>query len=100
MLLLLLLLGLIIYTNARLAKKKGKNPVLWGVISLVAFFVSYAMLGVLYISFVYKGPYNQEAMKAYLMNEPLTVLMLLMLGVGGMLVVRFILERSKSGEAS
>lgn len=95
MLLLLLLLVFLIYSNVRLARKKGKNPVIWGLISLAAFLVFYGMLGGIYISIVYKGPVAREAVQAYLMKEPLAMTMLIMLGIGGVLLVRYLLERNK-----
>lgn len=89
----LLLIALLVYTNATLARKKGLNPTLWGVISVFGFFAAYLLLGGIYISAVYKGPYTSDAVKAWAFNSPLEVLMMFMLGIGGMLVVRFILEK-------
>ena len=97
--LLLLLLALLIYTNVRLAKSKGKNPILWGIITFVAFFMSYCLLGTIYLAIVYKGPLERAALTSYLEHEPLAVIMLSMLGIGGVLLVRFILERKGSDVA-
>lgn len=102
---LLILVGaiLLIYLNARLAARKGRNPYVWGLISLLAFFVFYALLGGIYLLSVFKGTIDpnlpqaqmQESVKNFLLSEPLTFMMMLMLGIGGMLVVRYILERAK-----
>jgi hypothetical protein len=98
--LLLLLLALLIYTNVSLAKKKGKNPIVWGIVTFFAFFISYCVLGVIYLAIIYKGPWNQESLNSYLRNEPLAIAMLSMLGVGGVLLVRFLLERSKGSDVA
>ncbi len=91
----LLLLVLLVYMNARLARKKGLNPILWGFISVVAFFAFYCVVGSLYISAIYKGPVTREALTAWIMQSQLSQAMLAMIGVGGTLLVRFILERKK-----
>src|SRR6186997_2911998 len=96
--LLLLLLALLIYTNVRLAKSKGKNPVVWGIVTFVAFLTFYCMLGTVYLAIVYKGPFDRESLTSYLEHRPLAVIMLSMLGIGGVLLVRFILERGKGND--
>jgi hypothetical protein len=98
--LLLLLLALLIYTNVSLAKKKGKNPVVWGIVTFFAFFVSYCVMGAIYMAIIYKGPWNNDAITVYLRNEPLAVAMLSMLGVGGVLLVRYVLERGKGSDVA
>jgi quinol-cytochrome oxidoreductase complex cytochrome b subunit len=90
----LLLLILVIFTNARLASSKGLNPFLWTLISLVAFSLAYLFLGGIYLVMVYKGAYTKPAIEAWVQQNPLSVLFMLMLGVGGMLVVRYIIERN------
>ena len=94
----LFLLFLLVYMNARLARKKGLNPILWGFITLLAFFVFYCILGSIYIGIIYKGPITREALTAWIFESPLSIIMLMMLGIGGTLVVRFILERKKAVE--
>jgi len=91
--LLLFVVGFMIYLNARLAGKKGRNQFLWGFISLLAFFVFYAVLGLIYLSSIYSGALTKEALSAFLISQPLSLMMMVMLGIGGMLLVRFILER-------
>ncbi|MBS1644938.1 MAG: hypothetical protein JST36_07870 [Bacteroidetes bacterium] len=93
--LLLIILGWLIYYNIRLAKKKGKNPISWGIFTFLGFFLSYAILGSIYVAIIYKGPITREGLEAYLMKEPLVATMLLAIGIGGALLVRFILEKSK-----
>lgn len=93
--LILFLLGFLIYYNIRLAKKKGQNPILWGIITFFGFFLAYALLGSIYIAIIYKGPITREALEAYLQREPMVVMMLTAIGVGGVLLVRYILEKKK-----
>ncbi|MEO6831605.1 MAG: hypothetical protein ABI378_04860 [Chitinophagaceae bacterium] len=94
--LILFLLGILIYSNIRIAKKKGLNPLLWGVITFIAFFLSYALLGSIYIAAIYKGPVTRDALEVYLTKEPMAVLILTTIGVGGVLLVRYILEKKKN----
>jgi hypothetical protein len=94
---LLFLIGIFVYLNANLAKKKGLNPLLWGFITVVAFFAAFMLLGGIYVSFVYSGPLTQEAMKQYLGDNILVAWTIILLGIGGTLLVRFILERTKGG---
>lgn len=93
--LVIFLLGLMVYFNVRLAKTKGQNPLLWGILSVVAFFIFYALLGSIYIAIIYKGPVTREALEAYLLREPMVAAMLAAIGVGGVLFVRFVLERKR-----
>jgi uncharacterized membrane protein YadS len=86
-------LVLSVYLNSRLATKRGLNPFLWGLISLFAFFVGFVLLGSFYAVIFYKGPLNNEAVQAWIKNSPLITAMMTMLGVGGTLIVRYILER-------
>ena len=92
----ILLLALMVYVNARLARKKGLNPIAWGAVTFAAFFLAYLLLGSFYVMMIYKGPLTREALQSWLMASPLTQVMLAMLGVGGFLLVRYVLERKKS----
>lgn len=91
----LLVVGILAFLNARLALKKGRNPYAWGFLSLFAFFVAFITVGCLYFFMLYDGALTREAMQAYMEQNILTAVMMEMLGVGGMLLVRFILERSR-----
>lgn len=97
---LVFLVGIFVYLNANLAKKKGLNPILWGFITVVAFFVAMMLLGALYMSLVYNGPMTQEAMKQYMESNMLVAWTLIFLGIGGTLLVRFILEKRKDNPRS
>jgi cytochrome bd-type quinol oxidase subunit 2 len=98
--LLLFLVGIFVYLNANLAKKKGLNPLLWSLLTIVAFFAAMLLLGTVYISLVYNGPMTQEAMKQYMEGNLLVVWTLIFLGIGGTLLVRFILEKTKDNPRS
>lgn len=97
----LLIIGILIYLNVRLALAKGRNPYTWGFLSLLGFFAALFTVLLVYLLAIYDGPINgPEASKmavTHLTQKPLTSLMIEMLGVGGMLLVRFILERSTRG---
>lgn len=95
MLLLVLILVLLAIPNAMLARKKGLSPVLWGFLSIVGFFATYLVVGGTYFSLVYKGAMTQEAVTAWVVAKPLIALLMFLFGIGGVLLVRFILERQK-----
>lgn len=92
---LLLPLVLMVFLNARLARVKGRNSYLWGFITFLAFFAAYAVLGSIYVAMIYKGPLTKEALTAWLGQSIITQVMLMMIGIGGTLIVRFILERKE-----
>jgi len=96
----LLLLALLIYSNVRLAMKKGKNPVLWGVLTFIGFLLGLMVLGTMYMQMVYTGGLTRPEMEAYFLREPLSATMICMLGVGGSLIIRLILERSKGSDVA
>ena len=57
--------------------------------------MSYILLGSVYIAIIYKGPLTRDALMSYFMDKPLVVTMVLLLGVAGVLIVRYFLERSR-----
>ena len=95
----LILLFIAIFTNSGLATRKGKSPFLWGFIPLMAFLLTYGILGAIYILMTFKGPLTPENINAIqeysasLQNNFLTGLMVALFGVGGALVVRALLSR-------
>ena len=92
----LLLLCLMAYPNARLAQNKGRNPFAWGLLSLAAFFFAYCLFGSVYLTIVYPGPFTREAVMNWAKASPLPAFTMFLLGIGGILLVRYILERSAS----
>jgi hypothetical protein len=95
MLLFILMLVLLALPNARLARKQGRSGVLWGFLSIVGFFAAYFFVGGAYFSIVYKGAMTREAVTAWVMDKPLIALLMMLFGIGGVLLVRFILEKQK-----
>jgi hypothetical protein len=87
------------FTNGQLARKKGKSPVAWGFLTVLAYFIALFLCSIFYLLMVYKGPQTPEAIQATLSQNPLTQLLLELLGIGGPLLVRYILERSDEGNA-
>ncbi|MBS1615570.1 MAG: hypothetical protein JST06_05570 [Bacteroidetes bacterium] len=100
MLLFLLILLLLALPNALLARRKGHSPVLWGLLSILGFFVAYFFIGGSYFALVYKGAMTEEAVTAWVMKQPLTALLMFLMGIGGVLFVRFILERRQQAKKS
>lgn len=93
------LFGFLIYRfNGRIASRKGRSPIVWGAISLVAYFVSYAVLTGIYLPLVYKGPTTPEGITEFVQGNPLSGLLIILFGFSGVLAVRLYLERSSRGE--
>jgi len=106
--LLLLFLG---YRNGARAKLKGQNPVLWGVLTVVAYIVAY-VIGFAVVIMVFcrdavdlnalaapganidavQKQFQQQVIQAFQANtlRPLTVFMI---SLGGYLFIRYLLER-------
>jgi len=79
--------------NGRLAKQKGQKVSKWFLLTLLAFFLSYTVGGVMLVGIMYKGVYTTGAIVAYLQGNPLIVVTIMFFGVGGYLLVRRSLER-------
>lgn len=81
------------YKNAQIAKRKAQNTVVWVIITIVAYFVCYTIGAGILVALMYKGPLEQVAMTKYLLDHPLMVVTFMFFGLGGYLLVRYILER-------
>jgi hypothetical protein len=104
----IILMGFLSYRNGVRAKLKGKNPLLWGFITLVAY-LSCLMIGGLVVIFNFCGNQvnlsqlssldvkSREAASAQLIHvlsaNPLHLVTIELFGIGGYLLVRYILER-------
>ena len=82
-----------VFPNVRLATRVGQNGILWGFISVVLFFVFYLVFGGIFIAITYKGDFTQAAIKSYAQSHPFAGITMLLFGIGGLLLARFILER-------
>lgn len=81
------------YRNAMLAKTKGQNTVVWVIITIVTFFLAYGIGGGILISILYKGPLERDTLISFLLNSPILLITILFFGVGGYLLIRYILEK-------
>lgn len=88
------------YRNAQLAKRKGQNTIIWVIITMVAFFLSYFVGFMLMILIFYKGALEQTAILAFMFDRPLIVVTIMFFALGGYLLVRYILERMPDVKSS
>jgi hypothetical protein len=96
-LIIVFILGFLIFSiNGRIAQASGRSPIVWGFISLVAYFVSYAVLTGFYMGAVYKGPMTPDGIRAFVEANPSSGLLILLFGFSGVLAVRYYLERNGS----
>lgn len=105
----IILLAYLAYRNSVRAKLKGKNPVLWGLVTVVAYFTT-LMIGGFVVIFNFckdvvdlkqlssmdiatREAASQQLVRALAAN-PLHVLTIELFGIGGFLLVRYILDRT------
>lgn len=81
------------YQNAQIAKRKAQNTVVWVIITIVSYFVFYTIGAGILVALKYNGPLEQTAMTKFLLDHPLMVITFMFFGLGGYLLVRYILER-------
>ena len=83
--------------NARLAKRAGQNGLLWGFLTVLSFVVVEVFAGTILLISKYKGPIadltNPETMQKFVQGNMLMYWTMLAFGIGGGLLIRFILER-------
>ncbi len=84
------------YRNATLAKQKGQNTIVWGIITVIAFFITYSIGGGILVTIMYKGPMQPEAISEYILSKPVLGVTLMFFGLGGYLVTRYILEKMQN----
>lgn len=81
------------YQNAQVAKRKGQNTIVWGLITLAAYFIFYCIGAAILLAIMYKGPLDQVALMDFMMSRPIMVITFIFFGLGGYLLVRYLLER-------
>ena len=105
----IILMAYLAYRNSLRAKLKGKNPVLWAFITVGAYLVAMIIGGLIVIFNFCKDAINinnfssldsksreaatQQLMQA-LQSNPLHLLTIELFGVGGFLLVRYIIDRT------
>ena len=82
--------------NARLAKKAGQNAIVWGIITIILYlFIAFIAGGILIVN-KFKGRIadlmNPETI-AVIQKDIVLQFSIIAFGIGGALLVRFILER-------
>jgi hypothetical protein len=87
-----LLVVFLAYKNNLLAKRKGQNSIVWVFITILAFFIGEIIGGMIMLLLFYKGEYTIEGLQAFMTN-PVRMLILPAAGMGGYLLIRYILER-------
>lgn len=104
--LILILIGYLIYRNCRIAKDKGKNVFLWGVLTFVAIFFTEVIGMFLLVAFFYpeylavQNIEKSQELAAAISNNMLHSIFILFCGVGGYLLIRYILEQSKGNSVT
>lgn len=91
-----LVLFILIFTNGRIARRKGRNVFGWSALTFAAFIIVETICGVIYVAATYKGAMTPQAVRDYMLQiqqQPIKVVTLLLFGVGGGLLIRFILEK-------
>lgn len=97
----LVLIGYLIYKNSIIARVKGKNAFIWGLLTFIAIFFAEALGMLMLVSFFYPqyigvaDVSKSRELADIISGNFLHSLFVLFCGLGGYLLVRFILERTK-----
>ena len=104
----IVLLGYLAFRNGVRARQKGLNVVLWGGLTVLSFFFAFAIgVGVVTTNFLgdainlqrfstLKGTERENAVKQFqdiFFANPLNLLTVFLFGIGGYLLIRYILEK-------
>jgi heme A synthase len=101
----LLLLIYLIYRNVVRAKLKGQHPFLWAVLTFVSFLGAMTIGAVVVFSYFTKSAMTMEQFSALdfktrqavwgqlIDSNPLNTLTIMMFGIGGYLLIRYLLDR-------
>lgn len=81
------------YRNGVLAKRKGQNVAVWVLITFVAYFLAYIIGTLLITALFFRGPFTQDALLDFMSANPVRLLSFSLAGVGGYLLIHYILER-------
>lgn len=87
----ILLCGFLSYNIAKLAKLKGQNAVVWVIITIAAFFMFFFASS--FVMFFVKQPITVQDFTLYLSQNMMAYFTLDFVGMGGYLLVRYILEK-------
>lgn len=88
---------LLVIFNTQLAKKKNHSAGLWAFLTVVGYLVVGTMLTFVYLILTFKGKFEMEEVRQYVLqvqSDPLKALLITLFGVGGGLLIRFILEKT------
>ncbi len=91
-LILIFLIVYLSYQNGQLAKQKGKNTVVYVLLTIVAILMT-TVLGAIIILIGYRGALTEEALASYVQQRPLKVITMQFVSLGGYLIIRYILEQ-------
>lgn len=86
--------------NSRLAKKKGLNPTSW-VLRTIGAMIAGIFLGAFIFLITYQGSRDFQSVQNFMLHNPLKMLNIYALEIGGGLLVRYLIERTPaSGDNS
>jgi|GEM_PF-2633091 hypothetical protein len=96
-LILLALFVYLVYSNGSLAKKLGKNGIVWGLITFLGFMGGNLVGSLIVMSLFYKGTIGDvHAWIQFLMDNPSKQWLISACALGGGVLIRYILERKKA----
>jgi hypothetical protein len=83
------------YKNGQLAKQKGESTRKWVLISVLAFIMAQTLATLIAVFLSYTGPMDSEAIRKFIFSSPARLLLISVVGFGGILLVRYFIERKK-----
>ena len=89
----ILILIYLAYRISIRAGLKGQNRALWILITLFCFFLGEGIGLTIIVSLFYHGVWNAQALVSFMYAQPIRMVFTLMCGIGGYLLIRYILDR-------
>lgn len=86
----------LVYSNGSLARKLGKNGIVWGLITFLGFMGGNFIGSLIVMGFFYKGDWGDiRAWIKFLLDNPAKQWLITACALGGGIFIRYILEREK-----
>ena len=81
------------YRNGLIAKRKGKNTILWVFLTVLGYFIGEVIGTALIAIFFYGGKMEPQELTLYIMDDPTRSFFIFFCGLGGYLFIYYLLSR-------
>lgn len=81
------------YRNGLIAKRKGKNTILWIFLTVLGYFIGEVIGTALVATFFYGGKMEPKELALFIMDDPTRSFFIFFSGLGGYLFIYYLLSR-------